>query len=164
MNSILLAWLTLPMLCLMGGALVLFIARQFSMQIDELVKEVDRCLPQTQCAQCGYAGCLPYARAVVEGEAIDKCLPGGCEVVEQLSVLLDRSIESDGKVSSETLIGSTVASINETACIGCVRCIDVCPVDAIVGANGKMHTVVQSVCTGCELCIDECPVDCIKLV
>ena len=59
---------------------------------------------------------------------------------------------------------ATVALIDEARCIGCARCIEACPVDAIVGASGFMHTVVAELCIGCDLCLPPCPVDCIDVV
>jgi electron transport complex protein RnfB len=57
-----------------------------------------------------------------------------------------------------------VAVIDEQACIGCTLCIEACPVDAIVGAVKRMHTVIASECTGCRLCVPPCPVDCISMI
>ena len=127
-----------------------------------LPAEIDSLLPQTQCAQCGYPGCLPYANAVAEGAAIDLCPPGGQELVVQLRDLMG----ADAPLSQSVTPVPTakVAVIDESACIGCTLCLPPCPVDAIVGAQGFMHTVVATECTGCELCIPACPVDCISLL
>tara|TARA_B100000575_G_scaffold272071_1_gene253888 strand:+ start:1465 stop:2508 length:1044 start_codon:yes stop_codon:yes gene_type:complete len=127
-----------------------------------LPKEIDALLPQTQCAQCGHPGCMPYAEAVAAGTAIDLCPPGGPELVIRLRDLMgpDAPLEKVEVAQPETML----AVIDEAKCIGCALCLPPCPVDAIVGANGFMHTVVEQDCTGCELCIPACPVDCISLV
>nr|WP_239538407.1 RnfABCDGE type electron transport complex subunit B [Dyella mobilis] len=120
-------------------------------------------LPQTQCEQCGYHGCRPYAEAVANGEAqINQCPPGGSEGIAKLAALLGRAplpLNPDNGVEKPR----TLARIVEADCIGCTKCIQVCPVDAIVGANKLMHTVIADDCTGCERCVPACPVDCIVL-
>ena len=125
---------------------------------------IDALLPQTQCTRCGYAGCLPYAEAIVRGEAqINQCPPGGAATIEQLAHLLDRQalpLNPDYGVESEPLL----AVIDEARCIGCAKCLPPCPTDAIVGAQRMLHTVIAESCTGCELCIAPCPVDCIRMV
>lgn len=124
------------------------------------VEEIDRQLPQTQCGKCGHPGCWPYAQAIAAGEAINKCPPGGESTVKALAELLDRP-EVPLEQSAER---PKLAVIREDECIGCVKCLRACPVDAIVGAAKRMHTVIKHECTGCELCIDPCPVDCIDIV
>jgi len=131
---------------------------------ERVVREVDALLPQTQCAQCGYPGCRPYAEALVDGAAgIDRCPPGGTRTVEALARLLGREV-----VPLDTTRGTTkppqVARIDEDECIGCALCLPACPVDVIVGAQRFVHTVIEADCTGCELCLPPCPVDCIALV
>ena len=134
------------------------------MKTDDLARRIDALLPQTQCTKCGYAGCRPYARAIVEGEAdINQCPPGGDAVVAHLARLLDRAPKPLNPANGEYR-APQVALIDEDICIGCTKCIQACPVDAIVGASKLMHTVIASWCTGCELCIPPCPVDCIALV
>jgi electron transport complex protein RnfB len=128
-----------------------------------LADRVDALLPQTQCTQCGYPGCRPYAEAIAAGEAdINRCPPGGDDVIAALATLLGR-----GPVPLDPACGvhrpPRAAFIDEALCIGCVKCIDACPVDAIVGASKRMHTVLAAWCTGCELCLPPCPVDCIAL-
>ena len=130
----------------------------------DTVSALDALLPQTQCRQCGYPGCLAYARAMARGNAdINRCPPGGATVAADLAGRLALPVRpvdpSCGPVRPFTL-----ARIEESRCIGCVACIRACPVDAIIGARGRMHTVVESECTGCELCVPACPVDCIALV
>ena len=129
-----------------------------------IVHRVDEILPQTQCQQCGYDGCLPYAKAIVErGVSIDRCPPGGLGVRRSLAELLGRAGAAQRRsVDAETL--EQVVVIDEAICIGCTKCIQACPINAIVGAAKQMHTVVTGQCTGCELCISPCPVDCIDVV
>lgn len=126
---------------------------------DTVVVAIDAVLPQSQCAQCGYPGCRPYAQAVAAGERLDLCPPGGSRVVVALEELLGRDANAE---MSEPV--DAVARIVEADCIGCALCIDACPVDAIAGASKYLHAVIPERCTGCELCIPACPVDCIDLV
>ena len=144
---------------LVFAAGVLWIRGNVAKDEDSLVTTIDALLPQTQCAQCGYPGCRPYAQAVADGVQIDLCPPGGQELVVQLSELM--SVEIPVQTLAEPLI--LVAVIDEAECIGCTLCLPPCPVDAIIGAQGFMHTVLSKDCTGCELCIAPCPVDCITL-
>jgi electron transport complex protein RnfB len=129
-----------------------------------LAERIERLLPQTQCGQCGFPGCKPYAMALAEGRAdIDQCPPGGDAGARALAHLLHRQpkpVNPANGIEKPVL----VALIREHECIGCTKCIQACPVDAIVGASKRMHTVLADLCTGCELCIPPCPVDCIDLV
>ena len=129
-----------------------------------LADRVDALLPQTQCRRCGYDGCRPYAQALARGEAqLNRCPPGGAHVIGRLAALLARApLPLDASCGEEA--APTVAWIDEPACIGCARCLDVCPTDAIVGARKRMHTVIAADCSGCELCLPACPVDCIHMV
>lgn len=128
-----------------------------------LVDRIDALLPQTQCEQCGYHGCRPYAAAIASGEAkINQCPPGGAAGIARLAALLDvPALPLDPEHGIEK--PRTLARIVEADCIGCTKCIQACPVDAIVGASKLMHTVMIDDCTGCELCVPACPVDCIVL-
>ena len=130
-----------------------------------LADRIDALLPQTQCTKCGFEGCRPYAEAMAQGAApINRCPPGGTPGVEALASLLGRAplpLDPEYGQAPESL---HVAIIDEVHCIGCTLCVQACPVDAIVGANKLMHTVVPDLCTGCELCVAPCPVDCIDMV
>lgn len=158
------AILTLGGLALLFGLVLGFAAVRFRVQSDPVVDRIDAILPQTQCGQCGYPGCRPYAEAIARGEAdINQCPPGGEAGVRALADLLGRDpkpINPENGVEKPDL----VAVIDEDVCIGCTKCIQACPVDAILGAARQMHTVIESECTGCELCVAPCPVDCIDMV
>jgi len=127
-----------------------------------LADRVDALLPQTQCTKCGYAGCRPYAEAVAQGEAINRCPPGGAEGIAKLAALLERPaipLNPDCGVEQPR----RVAWIDPALCIGCTKCIVACPVDAIIGASRRMHTVIPTLCSSCDLCVPVCPVDCIEM-
>ena len=137
-------------------------ARQGTM-ID-LVERLDRVLPQTQCGQCGYAGCRPYADAMARGEAdVDRCPPGGDAGARALAHVLQVQAKPYDRARG-LQPPPQVALVVEPDCIGCTKCIQACPVDAIVGGSKRMHAVIEPLCTGCELCVPACPVDCIVLV
>jgi len=134
----------------------------------QLIALIDAALPQWQCAQCGTPGCLPYAEAIVKGEAINLCVPGGDPMVKTLAALTNRPIEPVALGSYPLLEDgrpqAVRAVIRADECIGCTKCIDACPVDAILGSGKMMHTVLTDLCTGCELCLPPCPVDCIDII
>ena len=146
--------------------LVLFAAMRERIAIADvpkpMVERIDRLLPQTQCGQCGYPGCKPYAEAIAAGDKINKCPPGGEATIQALAELLDMEPEPLDAVEGEK--PQMVAYIREAECIGCTKCIQACPVDAILGAAKQMHTVIVSECTGCDLCVEPCPVDCIDMI
>lgn len=126
-----------------------------------LIQRIDALLPQTQCGKCGHPGCKPYAEGIAQGEAINKCPPGGQETIAGLAQLLKLPVlELD---TSRGEAPAQIAFIREAECIGCTKCIQACPVDAIVGAAKLMHTVIVDECTGCDLCVAPCPVDCIEM-
>jgi electron transport complex protein RnfB len=131
---------------------------------DALAARIDARLPQTQCRRCGYDACRPYADALARGETeLNRCPPGGSALIEELASLLGRpALPLDPACGAER--APLVAWIDEPACIGCARCLEPCPTDAIIGARKRMHTVIAADCTGCELCIPTCPVDCIHMV
>lgn len=129
-----------------------------------LADQIDALLPQTQCTKCGYAGCRPYAEAIATGDAqINQCPPGGSAGIVKLAQLMNRAVLPLNPANG---VGQplTVAVIDESRCIGCTLCLPACPVDAIVGAAKRMHTVITSHCTGCDLCLPPCPMDCISMV
>ncbi|NNA65171.1 electron transport complex subunit RsxB [Pseudomonas gessardii] len=127
-----------------------------------LIQRIDALLPQTQCGKCGHPGCKPYAEGIAQGEAINKCPPGGTETIAELAQLLNLvPLELD---STRGEAPAQIAFIREAECIGCTKCIQACPVDAIVGAAKLMHTVIVDECTGCDLCVAPCPVDCIDML
>jgi Na+-translocating ferredoxin:NAD+ oxidoreductase subunit B len=154
------AILALATLALFLGLLLGYAAVRFRVERDPVVDKIDAILPQTQCGQCGYPGCRPYAEAIAsEGVDINRCPPGGEAVISALADLLGvdpKPLEGEEKPKR-------IAKIIEEQCIGCTLCIQACPVDAIVGASKQMHTVIASECTGCELCLPPCPVDCIEM-
>lgn len=146
------------------GLLLGFAAIRFRVEGNPLVDQIDSVLPQTQCGQCSFPGCRPYAEAIAAGEAeINQCPPGGEAGVQALADLLGVEplpLNPENGVEKPTM----VAVIDEPDCIGCTKCIQACPVDAIVGAAKFMHTVIGDECTGCELCVEPCPVDVIDMV
>lgn len=158
------AILVFTLLALVLGALLGYAGQAFRVEGDPLADKIDALLPQTQCGQCGFPGCRPYAEAIAAGEAdINRCPPGGEATIKALADLLGVEPKPlDAEVGQEK--PKQVAWIDEQACIGCTLCIQACPVDAILGAPKMMHTVIVNECTGCELCVAPCPVDCIHMV
>ena len=145
------------------GLVLGFSSVQFKVKGDPIIEKIDSILPQTQCGQCSYPGCKPYATAIAKGEAdINQCPPGGEAGVRALAELMGVEYkplnESHGITKAKA-----VAFIDEDTCIGCTLCIQACPVDAILGAAKQMHTIIEKECTGCELCLPPCPVDCITM-
>ncbi len=150
-------------LALAIGIVLGFAAVKFKTEENPLVDKIDAILPQTQCGQCGFPGCYPYAEAISRGEAdINRCSPGGREGLHQLADLLGIDVNSLGDNQLQTKV-KAVAIIDEQRCIGCTLCVQACPVDAIIGAAKQIHTVISEQCTGCELCVAACPVNCIEM-
>ena len=144
------------------GAVLGWASIRFRVQEDPLVDKIDAILPQTQCGQCGFPGCKPYAEAIAKGEAdINKCPPGGAEGVKRMAELLGVEPKPLGEGLEPK--PKSIAVIDENTCIGCTLCVQACPVDAIMGAAKQMHTIIADQCTGCELCLPPCPVDCIAM-
>ncbi|WP_192456930.1 electron transport complex subunit RsxB [Musicola keenii] len=159
-------WIAITALCalaLISGLILGFASRYFRVEGNPLAEEVEALLPQSQCGQCGYPGCRPYAEAIaLNGEHINKCVPGG----EPLMLKLAERLNIDPQPLSDDIPPEPqrkVAWIDESHCIGCTKCIQACPVDAIVGSTRAVHTVIRDLCTGCDLCIPPCPTDCIEL-
>ncbi|WP_339664266.1 electron transport complex subunit RsxB [uncultured Pseudomonas sp.] len=163
MSMILTAVLVLLSLALIFGAILGYAAIRFKVEGDPIVDQINELLPQTQCGQCGHPGCKPYAEGIANGEPINKCPPGGESTIQALADLLDVEVlPLDAEHGEEK--PKMVAYIREAECIGCTKCIQACPVDAILGAAKQMHTVITDECTGCDLCVEPCPVDCIDML
>ncbi|MDW6003471.1 electron transport complex subunit RsxB [Vibrio mangrovi] len=162
MNAILIAIIALAVLAAVFGAILGYASIRFKVEGDPIVDQIDSILPQTQCGQCGYPGCRPYAEAIANGDNINKCPPGGQATIEKLADLMGVDVpESAHDLSDDTKM---VAFIHEDMCIGCTKCIQACPVDAIVGGTKALHTVIKDECTGCDLCVSPCPTDCIEMI
>jgi electron transport complex protein RnfB len=161
--DILSSTLLITLFAALCGALLGFAAIKFKTEGNPIVEQINELLPQTQCGQCGHPGCKPYAQAIANGEAINRCPPGGEAGIKALAELLELDIVDLDEACGEETRGK-VAVIREDECIGCTKCIQACPVDAIVGAAKLMHTVIESECTGCDLCVAPCPVDCIDML
>jgi electron transport complex protein RnfB len=159
-HPILSALIALGGLAIAFGALLGFASIKFKVEGNPIVEQINTLLPQTQCGQCGYPGCKPYAEAIAGGEEINRCPPGGEATVQALADLLDVEV----KPLDAVVRPPSYAFIREDECIGCTKCIQACPVDAILGAAKQMHTVIRSECTGCDLCVEPCPVDCIDMI
>jgi len=155
------AVITIALLALLAGLALSYASRSLPADSGDLVEQVNELLPQTQCAQCGYAGCRPYAQAIVDdGVAINLCPPGGDDTIRRLATKLGTDVLP---LAEKQALERAVAVIDESLCIGCMHCRNACPVDAIVGAHQLMHTVIEKECTGCDLCVAHCPVDCISM-
>ncbi len=160
-----LAILTISLMAGLFGLILGYAAIRFKVEGNPIVDQIDALLPQTQCGQCTYAGCRPYAEAIANGEApINQCPPGGQATIVSLAGLLDTEVLELNAEHGAHLVVPLVAIIDEQTCIGCTLCIQACPVDAILGSAKRMHTVIIDECTGCELCLPPCPVDCIDMV
>ncbi|MDH2925192.1 electron transport complex protein RnfB [Nicoletella semolina] len=148
-------------IALIFGAILGYSSIKLKVEADPIVEQIDAILPQSQCGQCGYPGCKPYAQAVANGENITKCIPGGQATVVKIAELMGVDVPSMDCIEEPE---PKVAFIIEDLCIGCTKCIAACPVDAIIGTNKAMHTVIADLCTGCELCVAPCPTNCIDMI
>ncbi len=157
------AILTITLLAALFGLLLGYANIRFHVEGDPITDQIEKILPQTQCGQCGFAGCRPYAEAIAGGEAeINLCPPGGESTMIALADLLGRDpvpVGGEGSVEKP----KAIALIRENECIGCTLCLQACPVDAIIGAAKQLHVVIASECTGCERCLPPCPVNCIEM-
>ncbi|GEM79857.1 electron transport complex subunit RsxB [Vibrio superstes] len=162
MEAILIAIVALVALAALFGGLLGFASIRFKVEADPIVEQVDSILPQTQCGQCGYPGCRPYAEAIANGDAINKCPPGGEATIQKLADLMGVDVPDSAHDLSDNV--RKVAFIHEDMCIGCTKCIQACPVDAIVGGTKAMHTIIADQCTGCDLCVSPCPTECIEMI
>ena len=159
------ALLIMAVLTAAAASVAALAGRRSQNEHEALVTQIDALLPQTQCGRCTFAGCRPYAVAIASGAAgIDQCPPGGDRTAAALARLTGREPRPVDARFGIVPARAPIAWIDEAACIGCTKCIQACPVDAIVGANRYMHTVIAAECTGCELCIPPCPVDCIVML
>ncbi len=161
MLELYIAFFAVPVLALLFGLLLGLSSIKFKVESDPIVDQIDAILPQTQCGQCGYPGCRPYAEAIANGDSINKCPPGGQACIEKLANLM--GVEATEPPCDEMKNIKKVAYIHEKDCIGCTKCIQACPVDAIVGSTKAMHTVIKDECTGCDLCVAPCPTNCIEM-
>ena len=128
------------------------------------IEQINNVLPQTQCGDCGYNGCVPYAKAIVNNnENIDRCLPGGTQTLIKLADLLGQEVDCLLEGMAQKAKKPMLASIREAECIGCTKCIQACPVDAIIGSAKQLHSILDAECTGCGLCVAPCPIDCIDM-
>ncbi|GAB6263156.1 electron transport complex subunit RsxB [Photobacterium sp. CCB-ST2H9] len=162
MSGILIAIIAIAILAAIFGLILGFAAIRFKVEADPIVEQIDAILPQTQCGQCGYPGCRPYAEAIANGDEINKCPPGGQATIEKLADLMGVEVKDSAHDAEKSI--KKVAFIHEDMCIGCTKCIQACPVDAIAGATKALHTVIKEECTGCDLCVAPCPTDCIEMI
>jgi len=161
MLALMYAMLALGGLALFAGVVLAIATRVFHVEGNPIAQQIENLLPQTQCGQCGYPGCKPYANAVAKGDvAINHCVPGG----ERTMISIAELMGVEPKAVAEDAAEPMVAFIREDECIGCTLCIKACPVDVIIGAPKHYHTVIADHCTGCNLCLEPCPVDCIDML
>ena len=154
--------IAIVVLAMIFGAILGFASVKLKVEADPIVEKIDAILPQSQCGQCGYPGCKPYAEAIANGDVITKCIPGGRPTVIKIAELLGVETPETDNLAEDP--APKVAFIDENMCIGCTKCIQACPVDAIIGSNKLMHTIIPDLCTGCELCVAPCPTSCISMI
>ena len=154
--------IAIVVLALIFGAILGFSSVKLKVEADPIVEKIDAILPQSQCGQCGYPGCKPYAEAIANGDVITKCIPGGRPTVIKIAELLGVEPPETHDLAEDPT--PKVAFIDENTCIGCTKCTQACPVDAIIGSNKLMHTIIPDLCTGCELCVEPCPTSCISMI
>ncbi|VFP86590.1 Electron transport complex subunit RsxB [Candidatus Erwinia haradaeae] len=163
MTSLCISVAVLSTISFICGSLLGYTAYRCAVTKDIIVDQIDAVLPQSQCGQCGYPGCRPYANAIGHNhEMINKCVPGGDQTMLKIAKIINvhpQPLDNPNRSQPER----TIAWINEDHCIGCTKCIHVCPVDAIIGAKRTMHTVLTAICTGCNLCLAPCPTNCIEM-
>ncbi|QCI17524.1 RnfABCDGE type electron transport complex subunit B [Buchnera aphidicola (Acyrthosiphon lactucae)] len=146
------------------GVILSFTAYKFQFKKDPTIQIVNKLLPQSQCAQCGYSGCYPYAKAIVKNsEEIDKCIPGGFDLALEIANVLNIKVSKKNIIINNKKQKRMTVWIEEKNCVGCSKCATFCPVDAIVGAPNFIHTVLEKFCTGCNICLLHCPTNCIKI-
>ena len=153
--------ISVTVLALIFGAILGVASIKLKVEADPIVEKIDAILPQSQCGQCGYPGCKPYAEAIANGDVITKCVPGGRPTVVKIAEIMGVDVPAMDDVAEPE---EMVAFIDENMCIGCTKCIQACPVDAIIGTNKAMHTIIADLCTGCELCVAPCPTNCISMI
>ena len=153
--------IAIVVIALIFGAILGVASIKLKVEADPIVEKIDAILPQSQCGQCGYPGCKPYAEAIANGDVITKCVPGGRPTVVKIAEIMGVDVPAMDDVAEPE---EMVAFIDENMCIGCTKCIQACPVDAIVGSNKAMHTIIADFCTGCELCVAPCPTNCIEMI
>ena len=164
MDILIYAIAALTIMALVFGGILGYAAKRFKVDGNPIVEQINELLPQTQCGQCGHPGCKPYAEAIAsQTDPINRCPPGGEATIKALADLLDvEALPLDAEAGVDSV--RKIAYIREDECIGCTKCIQACPVDAILGAAKQMHTVIIPECTGCDLCVEPCPVDCIDML
>ncbi|QCI20854.1 RnfABCDGE type electron transport complex subunit B [Buchnera aphidicola (Hyperomyzus lactucae)] len=146
------------------GIILGFATYKVQSKKDPVIEIINELLPQSQCAQCGYPGCYPYAEAIVQSaEKFDKCIPGGIDLILEISNVLSVDVSEENLIIKNKKKKHTTVLIDEKNCVGCAKCAIFCPVDAIIGAPNFIHTVLQEFCTGCDICIAHCPTNCIKV-
>ena len=164
MDILIYAMAALTTMALIFGGILGYASKRFKVDGNPIVEQINELLPQTQCGQCGHPGCKPYAEAIAnQTDPINRCPPGGEATIKALADLLDvEALPLDAEAGVDSV--RKIAYIREDECIGCTKCIQACPVDAILGAAKQMHTVIIAECTGCDLCVEPCPVDCIDML